>query len=560
MKFWWGLAFAVAMVGCQSPSGTPVVAKPPVTPEVAAEPERVPYTQISMRAQDRRIPVIMYHDVIAKRDRNSQWFDCSVDEFRAQMEFLKTQGAVPISVQDLYDHLTNGKEVPDTAVVLTFDDNYQGVYDNAYPLLKEYGYPFCVFVHTAFVGKTEGLHPKMSYATLNELLTDPNVTVGSHTVTHPDDLSKLDIPTQEQELQLSKQELEKNLSRKIDFLAYPNGKNDETTQGLAETAGYKMSFSIVNGLAEESPSIQCVSRYVHTRLEKAWEDRQRALDGGGGGAIRMPLRSDATISLKIEEHAGVRLAMITGGTPETATSETRESVLQFIQRTGAQAGINGTFFAMAAIKSTDNRLVGPCKTPDMPEVIGDTETTRWEKLRNRPVVLWSKDEIAFVPFQPETMQNDAPFKDYMPEVQNVFMGGALLVRNGVPMDRKQLMIFGSRDVMDARRRSALGVTMDGQMVCAATRESATSAQFASALAEAGVNNAVLLDSGFSTSLVFGEKIIASGHSTASEPSRPVPHAILLRGTLDPQSQELAQQNELRFVPEENRRHRRRTAR
>jgi hypothetical protein len=193
----------------------------------------------------------------------------------------------------------------------------------------------------------------------------------------------------------------------------------------------------------------------------------------------------------------------------------------------------------------------------MPEVIGDTEITRWEKLRNRPVVLWSKDEIAFVPFQPETMQTDAPFKDYMPEVQNVFMGGALLVRNGVPMDRKQLMIFGSRDVMDARRRAALGVTMDGQIVCAATRESATSAQFATALAEAGVNNAVLLDSGFSTSLVFGEKIIASGHSTASEPSRPVPHAILLRGTLDPASQELAQQNELRFVPEENRRRRRR---
>lgn len=557
MKLWWGLAFLVALAGCQSPSGKPFVAKPPVTSDVPVEPERLPFTQISMRAQDRRIPVIMYHDVIVKRDRNSQWFDCSVDEFREQMEFLRLQGAVPISVQDLYDHLTNGKEVPETAVVLTFDDNYQGVYDNAYPVLKEYGYPFCVFVHTAFVGKTEGLHPKMSYATLNELLTDATVSVGSHTVTHPDDLSKLDVPTQEQELQISKQELEQNLSRKIDFLAYPNGKNDAITQGLAEAAGYKMSFSIVNGLAEESPSIQCVSRYVHTRLEKAWEDRQRALDGGGGGAIRLPLKSDGNISLKIEEFAGVRLAMITGGTPETATSETRESVLQFIQRTGAQAGINGTFFAMAAIKSTDNRLVGPCKTPDMPEVIGDSETTRWEKLRNRPVVLWSKDEIAFVPFQPETMKTDAPFKDFMPEVTNVFMGGAWLVRGGVPLDREKLRIFGSRDVMDARRRAALGVNLEGQIVCAATRESASSAQFATALAEAGISNAVLLDSGFSTSLVFGEKIIASGHSTASEPSRPVPHVILLRGMLDEASQTLAQQNELRYVPESGRRRARR---
>jgi len=548
-----GVILTGGLAGCNNPLDPPrkVVVAPP--PEEI--PIKIPYTEISLASQNRRIPVIMYHDVIAERGRDSQWFDCSADEFRKQMEFLVEQGAVPISVQDLYDHLTSGKEVPETAVVLTFDDNYQGVYDHAYPILQEYGFPFCMFVHTGFVGKKDGPHPKMSYETLNELLTDPNFTVGSHTVTHPDDISKLDIAVQQQELETSKADLEANLKRKIDFLAYPNGKNDETTQALAQGAGYKMSFSIENGLAEESPGIQCINRYVHTRLEKAWEDRKRALEGGGGRIVRRPLTTTSPISLQIEEFEGTRLAMITGGTPETATSETRESVLEFIRRTGANAGINGTFFAMAAIKSTDNRLVGPCKTPEMAEVIGDQEKTRWPKLRNRPVVMWDGKEIAFVPFQPETMLTDAPFKDFMPDVTNVFMGGAWLVRDGVAMDRDQLRIFGSKDVMDARRRAALGINAAGDIVFAATRESASSAQFATALATAGVTDAVLLDSGFSTSLVYGQRILASGHSTASEPSRPVPHAILLRGPLDEASKTLAQQNELRYVPEKRRRRR-----
>ncbi len=490
----------------------------------------------------------MYHDVIPERTRTSQWFDCSVKEFTEQMEMLQAQGAVPISIQDLHDHLTSGKEVPETAVVLTFDDNYQGFYDNAWPILKQYGFPAAVFVHTGFVGKQDGEHPKMTYETLKELVKDPLFTVGSHTITHPDDLSKLDPFEQEKELRDSKEELERELGVKVDYLAYPNGKNDQTTQELTKSVGYKMAFSIENGLAEESPSLFCVNRYVHTRIEKALEDRTKALTGGALGIFQAPM-STAPITLRIEEIEDVKLVLMTGGTPETVTSETREGVLEFIQRTGAQAGINGTFFAMAAIKSTDNRLVGPCKTHDQPEVVGDEEKLRWEKLRNRPVMMWGPSGMAILPFQAETMRTDAAFRDFMPDVTDVFMGGVWLVHAGVARERDDMNVYGASDIQDARRRAAIGVDASGNMVYAASKGSVSSAKFAKALAAAGVLEAILLDSGFSTSLVFDTSILASGHSTASTPSRPVPHAIVIRGTLDPVSQDLAKANELKQVAE-----------
>lgn len=74
-------------------------------------------------------------------------------------------------------------------------------------------------------------------------------------------------------------------------------------------------------------------------------------------------------------------------------------------------------------------------------------------------------------------------------------------------------------------------------VAACAGESVSSERFAQALATAGLQEAVLLDSGFSTSLVFDGKIKVSGHSRADHPSRPVPHAIVISGTKDPTSKD-----------------------
>jgi hypothetical protein len=81
--------------------------------------------------------------------------------------------------------------------------------------------------------------------------------------------------------------------------------------------------------------------------------------------------------------------------------------------------------------------------------------------------------------------------------------------------------------------------LDGSPVAACSKDSVPTSVFAKMLAEAGVQEAILLDSGFSTSLVYGEKIMASGHSTPTTPSRPVPHAIIFRGEPDPASRAVA---------------------
>lgn len=524
------------LAGCQLvPKDEPIVFKDKLRGsdapiEANSAPEPPAYEEINIKSQGQRVPVIMYHDVIPVRTATSQWFDCSAQELREQFEWMRNEGITPISMKDLYEHLSSGQSIPESAIVLTFDDNYQGFYDNAWPLLQEFKYPAHMFVHTGFVGKTAGDHPKMTWDTLRELLKDPKFSVGAHTVSHPENFTDLTEAQMEHEIVQSKRDLEENLNVPVEFFAYPSGLNNALAQSLTKAAGFKMAVTVENGLAEESPNLMAINRYVHTRLDKAWEDREKAIRGGVRGLVYDKL-TEAPITLTVDRIEGVRLALITGGEPFTATSESREGVAEFMERTEAQAGINGTFFAMAAIRSTDNRLVGPCKTPDMGQVIGDEDPTRWPKLRNRPVLMWGKSGLALVPFQPETMRTDEAFRQLMPDVDNVMLGGAWLVHSGVALSEAEQNTFGSSDIQDPRRRAFVGQMGDGQFLIGAARQSVSSARLAGALVAAGVKHAVLLDSGFSTSLLYDKYILASGHSTADRPSRPVPHAILLKGTL-----------------------------
>jgi peptidoglycan/xylan/chitin deacetylase (PgdA/CDA1 family) len=212
---------------------------------------------------------LTFHDVIPVRTANSLWFDCSVSEFRSELDWLVNRGAHFISVQQLYRHLTSNAPLPSFPVCITFADNYLGFYTNAYPILKTRKIPSAMFVHTGYVGAPIG-RPKMTWNQLIQLDREGLVAVESQTVTHPADLKTLSKSQLDREMVDSKVSLEQHLGHRIDFIAYPNGKFDKRSEQAAKAAGYKMGFSEVLRPAESSPSIFAVARYVHTKFRLAW--------------------------------------------------------------------------------------------------------------------------------------------------------------------------------------------------------------------------------------------------------------------------------------------------
>ncbi len=226
--------------------------------------------------------------------------------------------------------------------------------------------------------------------------------------------------------------------------------------------------------------------------------------------------------------AGVPMMLIEGGIPQTRRSAFRCGVGQMVQEAGAQAGVNGTFFVDASVQGTDNVLIGPSLCGNETKAVFNPED-RVALLVGRPLVLLSKTQTRLVPYQPREMGTQRDLESWLPGLTDAFLGGVWLVHNGVAADRAQLDQYHVHDAEDPRRRAFFCLLPDGRPALGATTFVSTSSELALALQSLGVHEAVLLDSGFSTSLVYGKKVLVTGHTSPGIPSRPVPHALVLFG-------------------------------
>ena len=67
-------------------------------------------------------------------------------QFKKQMEYLHNEGYHTISLDDLYAYVTEGKELPDKPIVLTFDDGYIDNYEDVLPILESYDMQATIFM------------------------------------------------------------------------------------------------------------------------------------------------------------------------------------------------------------------------------------------------------------------------------------------------------------------------------------------------------------------------------------------------------------------------------
>jgi len=214
-----------------------------------------------------RTVILTYHDIIPKRDAKSVWFDCTAQDFRDQMRYLKAKGATFVSLDQVVDHLVDGKPIPPKAVAITFADNYRGFLTYAWPVVREMRIPVTTFVHTGHVGSAQG-RPKLTWTELKTLQSSGLVTVGSQTVNHPPDLRKLSETQMHREFRESLLAIQSNLERRPRYLAYPSGKYNAAAERIAAKY-YRAAFSEVQTPVQQSPKRYAIPRYVHTKYREA---------------------------------------------------------------------------------------------------------------------------------------------------------------------------------------------------------------------------------------------------------------------------------------------------
>ena len=126
--------------------------------------------------------------------------DMDVAAFERQLDVLAQHDVV--SLDTALDRLEGGDARP--SVVLTFDDGFADVHHNAWPLLRERGLPFTVYLATAYLGEEmqwEGATAKgvpghgLSWDQIRKMQDSGLLTLGNHTHTHvrPERLSEAEL-------------------------------------------------------------------------------------------------------------------------------------------------------------------------------------------------------------------------------------------------------------------------------------------------------------------------------------------------------------------------------
>lgn len=244
-----------------APAATPAPSAPSA-PAAAVRPN--PTKGMPVPHDQTRVAVLGYHNFSETAPVTEMLLRTS--EFREQMEFIRNSGYTVISMQEFLEWRFGARELPAKCVLITLDDGWKSVYTDAYPILKEYGYPFHVFLYTKYLS---GKGDSMSPAQVREMQAH-GASVGSHSTSH---LYRRDwVATEEKgeeayaklvdaELGDSFTKLSK-LFGPINTYCYPGGYFTKPMLDRLPSYGYVAAFTVVPGKVTDAEDPMQIRRYM----------------------------------------------------------------------------------------------------------------------------------------------------------------------------------------------------------------------------------------------------------------------------------------------------------
>lgn len=187
------------------------------------------------------VSVLMYHMIGDIQNNAAVMTEANL---RLQMNYLRDHGYHPITMQELYDYITKGAPLPEKPVCITFDDGYLDSYTIVYPLMKEYGFPWTLFLITDDVGKP---YNRMTWDQLKEMADSHTVTIANHTLSHPKLHNLATAKEKEKEIVEANEALKYHLGIDNAWLAYPYGDYDDQVVEICKKAGIKMAVTTDSG-------------------------------------------------------------------------------------------------------------------------------------------------------------------------------------------------------------------------------------------------------------------------------------------------------------------------
>jgi biofilm PGA synthesis lipoprotein PgaB len=235
------------------------------------------------------LTVLSYHEVVDPAQARQASYAVTPTDFVRQMDWLRNRGYRFVAVDDVLAAREGKRPLPEKAVLITFDDGYQSVYANAWPVLKLFRIPAVITVvggwleskgTVDFDGKALPREELLSWDELREMSQSGLVEVGSHSFDlhrgllgnpqgnlQPAATTRRWLPEElryedeaayarrvREDLERSRDLVKRRIGKAPRVISWPYGRYNQVTREIAERLGMPIGLTLDDGFnAHDTP-------------------------------------------------------------------------------------------------------------------------------------------------------------------------------------------------------------------------------------------------------------------------------------------------------------------
>lgn len=219
------------------------------------------FIEASSRVEGFRLPIVMYHQLTKSESRAGKYV-LTVEQFEKDLKYLKENGYETVTVNQLLDFSQGKGEIPERALMLTFDDGCETLYAYALPLLEKYGFTAVGFAvgaladHYSEIDDHNLNYSNLTWEEIKELCAGNIIDIQSHSYDlhkntgNRSGMKKKKSETFEQYSEFlsadalkMKEKMFENTGKAPVAIAYPFGSFSSESKDILKKCGIRMAFT-----------------------------------------------------------------------------------------------------------------------------------------------------------------------------------------------------------------------------------------------------------------------------------------------------------------------------
>lgn len=255
---------------------------------------------------EEKLTVLSYHEIAERDQALVPQYAVTPTNFVRQMDWLRNNGYHFVSVSDVLADRDGKKPLPEKAVLITFDDGYQSVYEHAWPILKMFRIPAVIAVvgnwleekeQVNFDGKTVPRAQLLSWDELREMGQSGLVEIGSHSFDlhhglqgnpqgnmEPAATTRRYLPDSKHyedeasyrkrvlaDLKHNNELIRRYTGKSPRVIAWPYGRYNNITRDIAEQLGMPIGLTLDDGANMDDTPLWALRRILVERGMALWD-------------------------------------------------------------------------------------------------------------------------------------------------------------------------------------------------------------------------------------------------------------------------------------------------